>query len=151
MWKSLRWLLQNNHVNIKGWIAMICYKEITKVNWSCHISCKKCANAIHIYFLVSELFNVFHDAYLVISFGGRDRILKKVVTHIKERYSSWYLLLHSPVGGIKKIAFKTYCETYGFYCWQVDLIGFQTQPDRELVCEFLFLISTRDKVIKVIC
>lgn len=38
---------------------------------------------------------------MVISFGGRDRMLKNFDTHVKERYSSWYLSLQSPLGFVQ--------------------------------------------------
>ncbi|GFU95976.1 KRAB-A domain-containing protein 2 [Trichonephila clavipes] len=96
-------------------------------------------STIQYYVTDSELFHVLHEADLAIGYGGHDSILKELSTKYKNvtRHDiEMYIHLCEPCQkkqkGIKKgIDVKPMIfSEFNSRC-QVDLIDFQSQPDRE--------------------
>ncbi|KAJ8720835.1 hypothetical protein PYW08_006300 [Mythimna loreyi] len=102
----------------------------------------------------SELFQVLHDAHQSIGHGGRDRMLKELSTRYKNitRHDvELYLQLCEPCQqkqrGIKKgIVVKPILSSEFNSRCQVDLIDYQSHPDRE----YKFVMVYQDHLTKFV-
>ncbi|XP_043491623.1 KRAB-A domain-containing protein 2-like [Polistes fuscatus] len=100
---------------------------------------KEGVNTIQYYITDSELFHILHEAHLATGHGGRDKMSKELSTKYKNitRHDlELYIHLCEPCQkkkkGIKKgIVLKPMIMSEFNSRCQVDLIDFQSQPDRE--------------------
>ncbi|XP_023210347.1 KRAB-A domain-containing protein 2-like [Centruroides sculpturatus] len=115
---------------------------------------KEGVSTIQYYVTDSELFHVLHEAHLAIGHGGRDRMLKElsikyknVTRHDIELYIHLCEPCQKKQKGIKKgiVVKPMIFSEFNSRC-QVDLIDFQSQPDRE----YKFIMVYQDHLTKFV-